>query len=60
MGNDVARALGYSRPRDAVTDHTKGAVKRRYLSAGGEQEMSFIPESDLYGLVLSSMLPDTK
>lgn len=56
-GNDVARALGYARPKDAVSAHAKGAVKRRYLTAKGEQEMSFIPEPDLYRLVFRSKLP---
>lgn len=54
--NDVAASLGYARPRDAISAHCKGAVKRRYLSNGGEQETSFIPESDLYRLAFSSKL----
>ena len=56
-GSDVAKALGYSRPKDAISAHAKGAVKRRTLTSGGKQEMSFIPESDLYRLVFSSKLP---
>lgn len=56
-GSDVAKALGYSRPKDAISAHAKGAVKRRTLTSGGEQEMSFIPESDLYRLIFSSKLP---
>ena len=56
-GSDVAKALGYSRPKDAISAHAKGAVKRRTRTSGGEQEMSFIPESDLYRLVFSSKLP---
>lgn len=56
-GNDVAKALGYARPKDAITAHAKGAVKRRTLTDGGAQEMSFIPESDLYRLVFRSKLP---
>lgn len=56
-GADVARALGYSRPRDAIAAHARGAVKRRTPTASGEQEMLFIPESDLYRLVFSSKLP---
>lgn len=27
-GSDVAKALGYKRPKDAVSAHCKGAVKR--------------------------------
>lgn len=56
-GKDVAVALGYARPRDAISDHTKGAVKRRILTNGGEQEMSFIPEGDVYRLIAHSKLP---
>lgn len=56
-GSDVAKALGYSHPKDAVAAHAKGAVKRRTLTNGGTQEMSFIPESDLYRLVFRSKLP---
>jgi anti-repressor protein len=59
-GNDVARALGYARPKDAIAAHAKGAVKRRTLTAGGEQELSFIPESDLYRLAFSSKLPSAE
>lgn len=56
-GSDVAKALGYAIPRKAITDHCKGVLKRNILTAGGEQEMAFIPESDLYRLVFSSKLP---
>lgn len=55
--SDIATALGYARPKDAVAAHCKGAVKRRTLTNGGEQEMSFIPDSDLYRLVFGSKLP---
>lgn len=54
---DVAKALGYAVPRKAILDHCKGVLKRNTLTNGGEQEMSFIPESDLYRLVFSSKLP---
>ena len=56
-GSDVARALGYSNPRDALSRHCKGVVKRDTLTLKGEQEMSFIPESDLYRLIVHSKLP---
>lgn len=55
--SDIATALGYARPKDAVAAHCKGTVKRRTLTNGGGQEMSFIPESDLYRLVFGSKLP---
>ena len=56
-GGDVAKALGYAVPRKALFDHCKGVLKRNILTNGGEQEMSFIPESDLYRLVFRSKLP---
>lgn len=56
-GNDVARALGFERPKDAIHDHCKGAVKRRLLTNGGEQAVNFIPESDVYRLAFQSKLP---
>ena len=56
-GSDVAKALGYSNPRDALSRHCKGVVKRDTPTESGIQEMSFIPESDLYRLVFSSKLP---
>ena len=42
-GSDVAKALGYARPNEAVTKHCKGTLKRRTPTAGGVQEMLFIP-----------------
>lgn len=56
-GKDVATALGYKRPKDAIAAHCKGAVKRRTLTSGGEQEMLFIPEGDIYRLAARSELP---
>ena len=56
-GSDVAKALGYAVPRKALFDHCKGVLKRNIPTNGGTQEMSFIPESDLYRLVFSSKLP---
>ena len=59
-GSDVARALGYSRPNEAVAAHAKGTVKRRTPTDGGEQLLSFIPESDLYRLIFRSKLPSAE
>lgn len=59
-GNDVAQALGYSRPRDAVSAHAKGAVKYRSLTNGGIQELTFIPEPDVYRLIVKSKLPSAE
>ena len=44
-GRDVAEALGYSNPRDALSKHCRGVAKRDILTAGGAQSFSFIPFS---------------
>lgn len=62
VGKDVATALGYSNPRDALAKHVdpedKGVAKCDTPS--GEQDMTIINESGLYSLVLSSKLPTAK
>lgn len=59
-GTDVARALGYARPNEAVSKHCKGTLKRRTPTAGGIQEMLFIPEGDVYRLIVHSKLPSAE
>ena len=56
-GSDVAKALGYSNPRDALRRHCKGVVKRDTLTEGGPQQLSFISEGDIYRLAAKSELP---
>ena len=58
-GSDVAKALGYRRPKDAINAHCKGAVKRR-LTNGGVQEMKMISEGDVYRLISHSRLPSAE
>lgn len=64
--SDVAKALGYSNPRDAISRHCRGVVKRDGVSITTNQygvateqksEMSFIPEGDVYRLIAKSKLP---
>lgn len=57
---DVAKALGYANQRDAVSRHCKGVVKRDTLTSGGMQELSFIPEGDVYRLIIRSNLPSAE
>lgn len=59
-GSDVARALGYARPQNAIAAHCKGALKRGIPTNGGMQEMFFIPEGDLYRIITHSKLPDAE
>ncbi len=57
-GTDIARALGYKRPADAIAAHCKGSAKYRIPTNGGPQNIKFISESDVYRLVLKSELPN--
>lgn len=57
VASDVAKALGYSRPADAITAHCKGSVKHRLPTNGGMQDLKIIPEGDVYRLVTHSKLP---
>lgn len=56
VAKDVANALGYSNPRDAISRHCKGVVKHDSFKEGG-QEIALIPEGDIYRLVIKSQLP---
>ncbi len=56
VAKDVAKALGYSNPRDAISRHCKGVVKRDSFKEGG-QEIALIPEGDIYRLIIKSKLP---
>ena len=56
-GSDVAKALGYSNAPDALRRHCKGIVKRDTPTNSGVQQMSFIPEGDIYRLAAKSELP---
>ncbi len=55
-----AEILGYATPRHAITRHCKGGMKRAVLTNGGEQEVTFIPEGDLYRLIIRSKLPSAE
>ena len=56
-GTDVAKALGYARPNDAVSRHCRATVKRSSPISGKLQEINFIPEGDVYRLITHSKLP---
>lgn len=62
VGKDVAVALGYEKPTDAVRKHVdredRGVSKIETPS--GTQDMTIINESGLYSLILSSKLPSAK
>ncbi|MDO5044570.1 MAG: phage antirepressor [Coriobacteriia bacterium] len=57
VGKDVAIALGYEKPRNAITQHCKGALKYSPLETpGGKQNMRVISEPDVYRLIINSKL----
>lgn len=67
--SDVASMLGYSNTRDAISRHCKGVVKHDGVSKTTNQygvvtnqtvEMSFIPEGDVYRLIVRSKLPQAE
>lgn len=62
VGKDVAQALGYSNPRDALDRHVDDEDKATVGIHDGSQSrnMTIINESGLYSLVLSSKLPGAK
>lgn len=61
VANDVARALGYTNPSKATNDHCKNALIRRGNdSLGREQDFKFIPEGDIYRLIIRSNLPSAE
>lgn len=58
--SDVAKALGYSNTRDAISRHCKGVVKSDIPTNSGIQTVSFIPEGDIYRLIMKSKLPSAE
>lgn len=58
--SDIAKSLGYSNPRDAVKRHCKGVVKHDTPTDGGIQTLSYIPEGDVYRLIVHSKLPSAE
>ena len=62
VANDVANALGYQNPRDAIRKHVdeEDVAKCDTLSDGGIQSMNIINESGFYSLVMGSKLPRAK
>lgn len=55
-----AKLLGYANAKDAVIRHCKGVVKHDLPTNGGKQEVNYIPEGDLYRLIVSSKLPSAE
>lgn len=68
--SDVAKALEYSAPRNAIREHCPHALKRCIGVITGKKadgtdaiqkiQMSFIPEGDVYRLITHSKLPSAE
>ena len=70
VGRDIAEALGYSRPNEAISTHCRCTLKHRIGVETGkkadgspilqEVEMLVIPERDVYRLIMRSKLPSAE
>ncbi len=52
--------MGYSNPNKAVNDHCRAITKRSTPISGKMQDINFIPEGDVYRLIVHSKLPDAE
>lgn len=57
VGNDVAKALGYTETAKAIRTHCKGVSEMDIPTNGGIQKVKVITEGDIYRLVIKSQLP---
>lgn len=60
VANDVAKALGYVDYAKAIRTHCKGVAEMDTPTLGGIQKMKYIPEGDIYRLVIKSQLPSAE
>ncbi|MDE6914927.1 MAG: Bro-N domain-containing protein, partial [Lachnospiraceae bacterium] len=62
VGKDVALALGYKNPQEAIREHVDEEDKgvSEILTPGGRQKMPIINESGLYSLIFGSKLETAK
>lgn len=63
VASDVAKALGYKRPNDAISQHCKYTVKYRIPHPQNKTktlEVNIIPEGDVYRLIIKSKLPSAQ
>lgn len=52
-----AKLIGHENPARAVRKFCKGVTKMVTPTVGGSQEVNYIPEGDLYRLIVNSKLP---
>lgn len=58
--SDIAKALGYEKPNNAINTHCKNATLKQGIitdNLGRKQNANFIPEGDVYRLIVRSKLP---
>lgn len=64
VGKDVAQVLGYKNPSNAIVNHVDEEDKTSYLiqvsGSSYKANTTFINESGLYALILSSKLPQAR
>lgn len=58
--SDVAKALGYAKPENAISRHCRATLKRGTPISGKMQDINFIPEGDVYRLIARSKLPSAE
>ena len=62
-GADVARALGYAKPQNAIAQYCKNSTlikdlaNREVNNKGAIHARKYIPEGGVYRLIVSSKLP---
>jgi prophage antirepressor-like protein len=63
-GSDIAKALGYAKPNNAIATHCKGYTLKQGTphpqSMSKTIEMTFITEGDVYRLIAHSKLPNAQ
>jgi len=60
VAKDVAVALGYAKPENAVAAHCKYQKTCPLESGGQVRHVTIIPESDMYRLIIRSKLPSAE
>ena len=60
VASDVAKALGYEKPNNAINDHCKKVSKFSYPESRQLQPYNIIPEMDVYRLIMRSNLPSAE
>lgn len=62
VGKDIAEALGYADPTNAMKQHCRGVVKRHPIvdALGRTQEARVLAEPDVLRLIVGSRLPEAE